>query len=432
MTTLRQFSAGRARRLCASWTFAAIGLITFLAWRPRGAFVTATYYVSHVAYIGAAVLLALTIAGAWFRYWTRTRSAAAARIICLAVVYSLVVGLDGFVARAQVKSFERRVAADHRLNIFVNGWLRDQDYRNKILRHRKQDNSPGPYTAGYECAMLSSVFRVGPQGCRRHSNRDVTSDTRVVLCLGGSTTFGMTVTATDRPYPDELEDMLVAEGRAFADVRVINAGVPGMNIEGCLKLLDDCAMLNPRVVIFYEGVNYIPKDVWGRPTSRNSGLMSWAEGYTIKSRALQWIRGYDGSDYGRLLNQLIDKVEAMSATPVLATFAFAYTSDADKVTLSYYDPIQNGHGCAYVAAKLVEIHNDVMRRVAEQRGVRCIDLAAHLTGRDQYFIDPCHFTQEGRRLLASNLEPAVAAALQPVSAAAPPTVALGGDEDRNQ
>ncbi|HEX9653969.1 MAG TPA: SGNH/GDSL hydrolase family protein, partial [bacterium] len=94
-----------------------------------------------------------------------------------------------------------------------------------------------------------------------------------IVCLGGSTTYTSGVEDYRHSYPELLEQEILQRG--FANVDVINAGVPGWTSLECLinfqlRLLD----LAPDMVIFYEAINDIhTRLVWPAQAYRgdNSG-----------------------------------------------------------------------------------------------------------------------------------------------------------------
>jgi lysophospholipase L1-like esterase len=399
-------------RLAAAWTVLAAALIIWLALCPRGELFRPWVPVTLSTYSAVAASLAVSVCAAWFSAWVRTRSKPAAIITILATMMAVVVGADAWLSLSSSVAFEQQVAADKRYRIYVHGWLRDSNCRDNIFLHKKTDASPGPYTAGFRCKMLDSDFIVGPQGFRRHNTRSIEPDSPIVLCTGGSVTFGMTVDPADKPYPDMLEDVLVTMNPLLADVRVVNAAVPGFDVKKCRQLVRANGELSPAAVVFYEAINSMPKPLPKRTMPRNSGVASWIDSSCVRLESILAVQFYSGEQYKQDLLRFIEACRSISATPVLVTFAMPYTSGADEATLKYFDVMQNGQGSAYAAARLVEIHNQMIREAAAETGVLCIDAAGELTGHEELFIDSCHFTQEGCDRLAALVAPAVAKTLQ--------------------
>jgi lysophospholipase L1-like esterase len=48
-------------------------------------------------------------------------------------------------------------------------------------------------------------------------------------------------------------------------------------------------------------------------------------------------------------------------------------------------------------------YNEALRRVAHDAGIRAIDVQRAFEGRRDLFFDDCHFTEEGRRIMAELL-----------------------------
>ncbi|HVP13273.1 MAG TPA: SGNH/GDSL hydrolase family protein [Phycisphaerae bacterium] len=398
-------------RLAAAWMQVAVVMIIWLALRPRG-----ELYVPHrpfpfLVYAAIAEGLALSMCVASLLAWLRTRSRPAAILTLVSTVLAVAVGADAWLSYRDEVVFEGQVAADRRYRVYVHGWLRDDNCRDNIFFHKKTDSSPGPYTAGFRCKMLDSDFIVGPQGFRRHSTRAIGPGSPIVMCTGGSVAFGMTIDSADRPYPDMLEDVLVGTNPLLADVRVVNAAMPGFDVKACRQLMLANKQLSPAAIVFYEAINYMPRPLPKRTVARNSGIASWIDRCYVRLESLRALRSYSGEEYKKELLRFIRACRSLSATPVLVTFAMPYRSDADERTLEYYDVMQNGQGSAYAAARLAEIHNQMMREAAAETGAVCIDAAGELTGREELFVDSCHFSQEGCRLLAELVAPAVAETL---------------------
>lgn len=244
------------------------------------------------------------------------------------------------------------------------------------------------------------------------------------MCFGGSTTFGMTVEPTDKPYPDVLEDVLTGTRPGLSDVRVINAGVPGVHVGYCLDKLTEWNREVPRVIVFCEAINWLDRSIRGHVTARNSYLASVGDSLWTRHRANWNVDRYTGRAYDTRLRKFVAAVEALPAQLVLMTFAMPYTSQANRDTLRYYDVMQNGQSSAYAAARLVEVHNEILRDICREKNIPCVDLARELTGQEDLFIDNCHFTQEGRQRVARLCAPAIAHLLD--ADASPPVEVVDG------
>jgi len=112
------------------------------------------------------------------------------------------------------------------------------------------------------------------------------------------------------------------------------------------------------------------------------------------------------------VESFLDSAEALGATPVLITFATAY-GPANANELPAEIVRQNLAMNIVLSAtgwiKSIAEFNDELRRIAKERDLVCIDLAAELAGHPELFRDLWHFTPKGHTRVAELLSSSLTA-----------------------
>jgi lysophospholipase L1-like esterase len=146
------------------------------------------------------------------------------------------------------------------------------------------------------------------------------------------------------------------------------------------------------------GENAHVYDVW---RAHRRGATRWIDALPDLSRALE--------EYKRNLEQLVDIAEQARARIVLATQPMLWRADLPASTqellwMGGTGDFQHEAGMAYYTLPaLIEgmrRYNDVVRAVARERHVECVDLASQFDGDTSVFYDDCHFTEAGARRVA--------------------------------
>jgi len=217
-----------------------------------------------------------------------------------------------------------------------------------------------------------------------------------IVCLGGSTTYGMSL-AEDETYPVQLERRLreLLPGR---DIEVINAGVESYTTaESLNNLVFRCLDFEPDVVLVYHGINdvrprrypdfdaaYTPyRKVWDGSTDdyekregELGGINTFIQhppregGPGIEEN----LRAHGPEVFRRNLLSLAGVARAHGILPVFVTPAHA-------AALCPTD----------LAGGIVE-HDEVIRDLCRDEGIACIDFAAHMSQ------EPAFWTDDQRRI----------------------------------
>lgn len=257
-----------------------------------------------------------------------------------------------------------------------------------------------------------------------------------IVVLGGSAVFG--AKAPDgNDWPHLVEQYLREKG--YENIEVVNGGVPGhASFDSLGRLYSQVWMFEPDVVLIYNAWNDIkflrfidgkgqsvplisivrPYDKTANPFTnyRNEfdRLLSASQIYVkLRTRYYRWkLRiGLEGlapegqytATAGRLgLRQyrlnfelIVDTARNIGAVPILLTQATLVSTDntpEDRKRIGY-EYQQMDHA---TLAKAFDDCNDVIRSVADEKGVACLDLAEQLSGKSEMFVDHVHFTDKGR------------------------------------
>ncbi len=245
-----------------------------------------------------------------------------------------------------------------------------------------------------------------------------------VVALGESTTFGSTLEATDRPWPEVLEQRIAAEYACDKPVRVVNAGVPGWNLANQLARLPlEILPLDRDLILSYHGYNgfpYIlrqipPVNVGRRPEAppRPSRFLArvetWARLAWFKRR-YRTARTIDASvlemdvllsRYAELYQELVTAARSRGIDVVLCTFNMAVTPESPEEVIRFYEPVFPDLRAQVLANRL---HTRLVLQLAETYQVVAIDTSEGLDGAYAgAYVDPIHFTQLGRDRLAENI-----------------------------
>lgn len=263
-----------------------------------------------------------------------------------------------------------------------------------------------------------------------------------VVCLGGSSTFGWTVTDGEA-WPARLGEVLGKRG----DVDVINAGRPGATTWSNFRYLRDRLLaLEPDVLVLYEGFN----DMW-RGARRHSeeqadyGLVDaslppaqealdlgeprpWPLRLSFSAHALgEYLRarlkpnaldrwptlppGFRPDPaivalYEQNLGAEIRLAKSRGITTIVATFAGCddprLSEDEQKLRLRYVlKQVKTPDNTSSQAA--LDLYRNVTRDVARREGVYLLDLAERMEKDTVYYADTIHYTARGEERLAQHV-----------------------------
>ncbi|GAB5404535.1 MAG: hypothetical protein Aurels2KO_27660 [Aureliella sp.] len=271
----------------------------------------------------------------------------------------------------------------------------------------------------YDVTTTSEGLRASqPIATPQHA--DQPSHTRI-LVLGGSSVFGYLV-------PDGLDSCVALETALKNElgdeqsIDVLNAGVPGYNIQQCrLRFEDDLGELNPDYVLLYLGWNdtkFIISEspeqldatpdapaLWQRLCANSVlyGVVRYrifppaAPKFAIPPSSQTRVTEAGSEYFLGQLRQLVASIRSAGATPIISTQLMAATSTSNSLTAFL------GEDEEQIAANRAvgQWITDQLRAIALAEKITLIDTAAQVECDDQTLGDAIHLTQLGHEKVAA-------------------------------
>ena len=284
-----------------------------------------------------------------------------------------------------------------------------------------------------------------------------------VITVGGSTTECFYL-SDDRTWPARLEVMLAEN---IPRVWINNAGLDGHSTHGHLHLLDQyITSLRPQIVLFLIGLNDIGNqgplafDKQLERTSeqgrniveksyffvlQNSAVLSLLDNFRRYRKAAraglvhrnvshhqlildasntpemsddEWsqLRDQHRTEYlpryEQRVRQLVETCRSHNITAVLVTQPALYGPALDDVTQVDLGRVNVNGMSGHTRWKLLELYNDVTRKVASEQELLLIDLAVKMPKSSRYYYDYHHFTNDGADVVADLIHAELAAFLK--------------------
>jgi lysophospholipase L1-like esterase len=292
----------------------------------------------------------------------------------------------------------------------------------KVFTHKDGDVVPYRFIPNSRSPFFESVVSINSKGFRGREIPDQKADTYRIVALGESTTFGITLGAKDRPWPDLLEEMIRNRLNPERPVQVINAGVPGYTILDNLHRLEkDILPLNPDMIISYHGYNgfnlidaALPQVRGHVPAYRNRPLrlLAMCE-YRFKmmlykrSQAPVTVHRPHAianpleTEYANAYRQLIQCAQTNRISLALANFSMAVNGQSDSDVIEFY---RLAFPSIISRIQANAVHSVIVKELGTQfSGVFFVDTHSNLDGHHDKFVDVMHFTQQGRQQIAENI-----------------------------
>ncbi len=267
-----------------------------------------------------------------------------------------------------------------------------------------------------------SLLRVNGLGFRGDEIVQPKGERLRVVALGESTTFGLTVLAGDRPWPELLGASIAQEGLCARPVEVINAGVPGWTLANQVaRLPHDVLPLEPDLLVTYHGWNGFAPLLRGVPglrfaalgdlRARPSRILERVE-RALRLRALRRAQpdaalepavddaALLATGYGRSYLALAAAARARGIALALGSFNLAVDAASPGKVIGFYESLMSDTRSGIVANRL---HTRLLRIVTASSEARFVDTSPGLDGSfGPAYVDLMHFSQSGREALAAN------------------------------
>lgn len=244
-------------------------------------------------------------------------------------------------------------------------------------------------------------------------------DDYVVVCLGGSTTYGFKVDANANTWPERLEAHLAAR-HPERNVRVYNLGVDmATTVVSLVNMVLYGVRLEPDLVIVYHGYNDLA--ALGAANFRTDHAHFYADlnprsVFSYQALSPRWLRHsfawtvasatLDRMSGSNDLAQAVQMPRTDHADPWFGIESMFVNLDSIHALAAsgggqtLFSTFQFRDGA--LDPRLGEF-NDALRSFFARRGYDYVDQDALLPDLDPTInVDPCHFTQEGRERMARN------------------------------
>jgi lysophospholipase L1-like esterase len=305
---------------------------------------------------------------------------------------------------------------------YANEWLRPDGGAvsiqmpdpKSILPFVHKPNSSGPF--------FDAVIRINNFGFRGPDIAFDKGERYRIFALGESPTFGATIKADERPWPDVLRTLIQSRLQCARPIEVINAGTGGYHLKYNIeRLRRDIIPLKPDLVLSYHGSNGVRFVETGAQASEPQTAPQKGEGPSAlineaiyRYRLHRWRKAPTAeassfsdekimqSPYAELYRELIRIGRENNFQVALSTFSMAVTPSSPREVVEFYSrAFAGGDGIAVRMAA----HNRIVEMIAAEAHVPLIDTTQDLNGRwdDDLYLDPIHFTQKGSDRLAERM-----------------------------
>ena len=256
-----------------------------------------------------------------------------------------------------------------------------------------------------------------------------------IVCLGGSTTFGIGSSSDKTTYPQFLEDILNSkiQNRKF---EVINAGVPGYTTaENLINLEFRIVDLSPDLIIIYDGYNdFKPNRVpnfksdyshWryrepiyiGRPFTENFRFYVKLKNVILKySPKKQYspfpeLKRFDTVSqsgviaFKRNLRSMVYLAKSENIKVIVSTFVIPLNNDNFKKDPERFrNLLRFTQTLTYKGILDANIkYNNAIKELAEKENIPLVDSDKIMSLSLEYFDDYVHFNDKGAFLMAKNI-----------------------------
>jgi len=284
-----------------------------------------------------------------------------------------------------------------------------------ILPFRLQPGSHG--------CLFDSRIEINSKGFRGNEFPDDKGNCYRIVALGESSTFGCTIYAADRPWPELLEAMIRERLYPRRPVQVINAGVPAYSLEHNLhRLASDILPLKPDLIISYHGANgfymldeALPKPFGALPPRYKNRPIKLLADFEYRLKMLRFRRhlnpqrlldptGFSNplsTRYAEAYRQLIEAVGTNGIRLILANYSMAVNQQSDSDAVEFYRTCSPS---VHWQIRANVVHSELLNQlVSRYPEVRLVNTRPSLNGKPEMFIDLAHFTQAGRQQMAENI-----------------------------
>jgi lysophospholipase L1-like esterase len=280
--------------------------------------------------------------------------------------------------------------------------------------------------------LLQSRIVINSRGFRGKEIAEDKGDAYRIVALGESTTFGITLNAEDRPWPEHLEQIIRERLRTRRPVEVINAGVFGYAVGDSLhRFATDILPLKPDLVISYHGINGF---IMLNPALPSTFGASKAPAYQQRPLRLLAnceyrlkLRRFRQSQVAAVKRQPPAELSPMqtgcaqtyrelcqlAATNhirvALANFSMALNSNSTPDAIDFY---QVGYPAARWLIPANAMQTQILQQLAQDHPAEIcfVDTRPALDGVPRNFLDLVHFSPAGDQQMAEN----VFAGLRPI------------------
>jgi lysophospholipase L1-like esterase len=272
---------------------------------------------------------------------------------------------------------------------------------------------------GSSCPLFESRIVINQRGFRGPEIPADKGDAYRIVALGESTTFGLTIFADEKPWPELLEQMIRQRLKLRRPVQVINAGVPSYTLKMNLdRMARDVLPLKPDMILSYHGINGFvlmqdkgasafannPPEYRPRPLK----LLADAEyrwkmfRFGRQARQAEWDPPAPSelvnTEYGRAYEELIRTAQTNGIRLVVANFSMAVNARSSRELQEFYRPL---YPAVHWDIRANELHSVIVEQIARRHPeVGFVETRPKLDGEHDKFLDLVHFAPEGEQQMA--------------------------------